>query len=431
MPSRIAKKRLLASRRKKKKLVMSTVVSFGLPSARTNKRTNTPMDWETRVRNLPPRQFLRRYRIDHAGFKKIVERITPYLAPRSKFHPNQTSNELKLSMTLRWCAGASYLDVADMHGVSEGSFYRHLWETIYAIDQAYELPLYGWLNGSGDGVCNEERLAELARGFDAKTTGGHFAGCIGALDGICIKLDGSTLSSTGNPAAFWCRKGFYSLNFQCICDADGRILWCSTLCSGSAHDSTALRLSQLGKLLMNPRHPIQHSPYWIAGDDAYKGPANESSSLLTPFGGTGLSADKDAFNYYQSRLRMAIECCFGSMVHRWGVLQRKLKLTGQLAHCTKLLHVLCKLQNVCTESKLPEHRGRVMTDEYEGRHAADLRGVDWAEWDIPEEYLDKPQGMGSARRATANAQPLREVLRGNLDRTGLERAAHSTYAGYQ
>ena len=212
-----------------------------------------------------------------------------------------------------------------------------------------------------------------------------------------------------------------------MCDGDRRILWCSALTCGSAHDSTALRVTKLGEILEDPNHPIQATPYWIAGDDAYKGIANRSRSLLTPFSGRGLSRDKDCFNYYQSLLRMEIECVFGALVHRWGVLQRKLKFTNHLDHCTSLLHALCKLQNLCTEAKLPEHRGRVMSDDYLGRQAADLRGVDWAEWDIPAEYLDDPCGQLNTKR---DSQPLREDLRAKLATAGWHRPAHS-YTGYQ
>jgi hypothetical protein len=29
---------------------------------------------------------------------------------------------------------------------------------------------------------------------------------------------------------------------------------------------------------------------------------------------------KDDYNYYQSQLRMTIECAFGMLVHRWSIL---------------------------------------------------------------------------------------------------------------
>ena len=41
--------------------------------------------------------------------------------------------------------------------------------------------------------------------------------------------------------------------------------------------------------------------------------------MCSPFRNVS-SGPKDAFNYYHSRLRITIECAFGILVHRWGVL---------------------------------------------------------------------------------------------------------------
>jgi hypothetical protein len=46
------------------------------------------------------------------------------------------SPELKLSMTLRWLAGGSYLDIYQMHGVSYTQFNKSLWMTIDAMNDA-------------------------------------------------------------------------------------------------------------------------------------------------------------------------------------------------------------------------------------------------------------------------------------------------------
>ena len=168
-------------------------------------------------------------------------------------------------------------------------------------------------------------------------------------------------------------KGFHSLNFQVACDAHRRILWCSSKTAGSAHDSMALRLTELGEILEDPDHPIQDTPYWIAGDDAYKGNANLSRSLLTPYWGRNVGKAKDAFNFWQSHLRIEVECTFGALVNRWGLLQRKLEVEG-MDHAVQLMHVLCKVHNVCMERGLPEHKGRVLSDSYRNQTGRELGG---------------------------------------------------------
>ena len=56
------------------------------------------------------------------------------------------STTLKVSMTLRWLAGGSYLDIAAHHGVSHTSFYRFRDAVLEAIllSDAVGLPTLVW-----------------------------------------------------------------------------------------------------------------------------------------------------------------------------------------------------------------------------------------------------------------------------------------------
>lgn len=92
---------------------------------------------------------------------------------------------------------------------------------------------------------------------------------------------------------------------QGICDARYRIIAWTMNCPGSQNDRTAFKFSGFGKLLED-----MPPGYFILGDAAY--PA--SASVLVPFPGTALTISQDAFNYYQSQCRMAIEQAFGIMV---------------------------------------------------------------------------------------------------------------------
>lgn len=92
---------------------------------------------------------------------------------------------------------------------------------------------------------------------------------------------------------------------QAICDAQYRIIAWTMNCPGSQNDRTAFKFSGFQKLL--DKLP---EGFFIVGDAAY--PA--SDLVLVPFPGTKLSATQDAYNYYQSQIRMAIEQTFGIMV---------------------------------------------------------------------------------------------------------------------
>mgnify|MGYP002882810554 CR=1 FL=1 len=207
-------------------------------------------------------------------------------------------------------------------------------------------------------------------------------------------------------------------------DADRRIIWCSALTCGSTHDSAALAYSRLGEILSDKDHPINSTDYWMAGDDAYSGNAKISDSLLTPIPGSDLGVVEDCYNYWQSRLRIEVECCFGALVARFGILQRPLQVS--MEHATLLLSTLSKLHNVCMEQGLPRHAGRVMSDEYgDTATVGDMFGASWVEWNIPSRHFEKVDRDAFRRGRTPVLQRLRgelvEVIRDN----GMRRASRA------
>ena len=64
------------------------------------------MDWSQRRNSLNAFDFRRRYRIDKDGFDEVLSEIDEELPVVVS---NAVPNELKLSMTLRYLAGGSYL----------------------------------------------------------------------------------------------------------------------------------------------------------------------------------------------------------------------------------------------------------------------------------------------------------------------------------
>jgi len=407
-------------------------------------RAKERMVWEERVASLTAKQFRRRYRMTHEAFDYVLEQIEPHLPKQRANVPDQIPNELLLSMALRWAAGGSFLDIADMHGVSEKRFYPLLWITMQAIvDGLPALELMERLDKVAEGA-----LAPLAAEFDRKS-GNLFTGCIGAVDGIHIKIQKPDVHG----AAFFCYKGvgsttaanysdlpmcwvagFFSLNMQCVADSDRRFIWGSVLTCGSTHDVVALELSDLGKTLTDPEHPIQSTEYFIAGDDAYKGVGNRSRSLLCPWPGKAVGKWKDAFNAYQSICRIEVECAFGSLVKKWGVLHRK--LTCSVPHSILLLEALLKLHNMCIDMRVPEERayglrrGRAGVEDGD----ADLSGWEHPDWRVPTKFLDPPpraQGRQTTARRAAQ-QPLRTMLTAKLRASPSckGRPKHTKYTGY-
>jgi hypothetical protein len=68
--------------------------------------------------------------------------------------------------------------------------------------------------------------------------------------------------------------------------------------------------------------------------------------MIVPFKGAKNGA-KDAFNYFHSSLRINIECAFGMLVHRFGMLRKPIPMNISVSKTTSLLMCLCKIHNFC------------------------------------------------------------------------------------
>ncbi|KAJ2942375.1 hypothetical protein O0L34_g15924 [Tuta absoluta] len=70
---------------------------------------------------------------------------------------------------------------------------------------------------------------------------------LGAVDGTHIGIHKPPLNHPTAPGSlFYNRKGFYSINCQVICDANGRIMSVNPNFPGSTHDAVIWRQSELG-----------------------------------------------------------------------------------------------------------------------------------------------------------------------------------------
>jgi len=137
-------------------------------------------------------------------------------------------------VALRFLAGGAPMDIVDIHGVCESTFYLHLHPTLTAIDAVLEWP----------GQLHEDTAywGKISEGFAAFSRGA-LHGCIGAIDGIAIRLQ----KPKGVPDAerYFSRKGHCALNVQATCDAMCRFTWCCPNFCGHMHDSTACECTQL------------------------------------------------------------------------------------------------------------------------------------------------------------------------------------------
>ena len=252
--------------------------------------------------------------------------------------------EVRVAIFIRLLAGASYLDLMVIFDLAEQSVLRSFRLVCDWVSCTFEYPLVKALNTE-----DVEYFDKITHDFAYSASNGVFMGCIGAVDGLAIKIKQPTATKElTDPGAYYCRKGYFALNCQAICDFDKRIAWISTRHIGSCHDSAAFAETRLYGLLQQKSEFLTKNGYFIVGDSAY----NMESFLLVPYPQPAPRSAEDAYNYYHSNCRIRIECTFGEFIMRWGIFWRTLQFDigqiGKMVSCAGLVH------NFIVDERVPD-----------------------------------------------------------------------------
>ena len=218
------------------------------------------------------------------------------------------SGEVKAAISLRLLAGGSYLDLAPLFAVSGSYIYAIFDDFLDWILEAFQFPLVKYIQEE-----NWTALRRIAEAF-SYASNGVFLGILGPLDGLAVRIQSPRLSEVSDPGNYFCRKGFFALNVQAICDRLKRFTWCYPSNKGSTHDSVAFTNSRLYSLLLDKADLLEEKGLYLLGDSAY----NLTPFLLVPYSTDDVRKDAsdmcDAFNFYLSSSRIFIECAFGELV---------------------------------------------------------------------------------------------------------------------
>jgi hypothetical protein len=135
--------------------------------------------------------------------------------------------------TSRYLAGGSYLDLRLLFEVPTPSLYRIVRKVVDAVNDEY------FNEDLVFPTSNVALLAQIQAGFDAMT-GNVMTGCVGAIDGIVIRIQGPSFAeSDGNPRQYYNRKGFFGLVCLAVCDSRKKFTSMSMKCPGSTNDNIA------------------------------------------------------------------------------------------------------------------------------------------------------------------------------------------------
>jgi len=271
---------------------------------------------------------------------KQLEESGDKVALMAKKKGGLISGEAKLGITLRLLAGGSYLDNRLSFKVKFSSQYKILHDVCEKwLDHDSIFPFVLKEMVEGDDV---ESMKTLSDQFSMRASDGHFAGCIGAMDGIALKIGCPQLvrDEVPNPGDYYCHKGFYALNMQAIFDPFKRFLWLSSGHIGSCPDARAFPDTELHKLFLLKAETLRQHGYFLVGDSGYF----LRSFLMTPFAKAASKSDRDNFNYYLSNCRIVSECAFGEFILHWGIfwkcMEFKIQSTQTIINACARLHNL-------------------------------------------------------------------------------------------
>ena len=121
---------------------------------------------------------------------------------------------LRLSIAIRYFAGASPSDLMSSHGVGYSDVYRSVWIIVDTINLCPDLSI---------SFPSRSKQRVFAREFEQKSSVG-FHNCIGCIDGILIWTNKPSkpylLNAKLGCKKFFCgRKKRYGLNMQAVCDS--------------------------------------------------------------------------------------------------------------------------------------------------------------------------------------------------------------------
>ena len=229
--------------------------------------------------------------------------------------------ELCLYCTLRYLAGASYLDIAVFAGISIPSFYRIVRKTTHAITSVNELEIKF--------PMTFEECKVAAAGFENISFQSAIANCIGAIDGYLVAIDTPPQIDVGNVRSYFSgHYQKYGINIQAVCDHLCRFTFVAVAGPGSINDRDAIKET-----------PLPYAAY------------EATEHLVSLFYGVhALDPENDNFNFYGSQCHIRVEMAFGMMSQKWGLL--KCPMSVKISQCANIVMCIAWLHNFTINERL-------------------------------------------------------------------------------
>ena len=387
---------------------------------------------------MGPRIFRRAFRMTFDSFWRLHTILLPFIrtATDKKINyerkggrsggnyspppiPNGViSPSIRLGAAIRYFAGGSPYDIMCVFGISYSEVLSSVWIVVDAINQCPQF------NISYPDSLEEQRA--IAAGFEAASAP-VIKNCAGAIDGILIwtlkpSLKEAKKAGVDQKKILCGRKHKFGLNCQAVSDCRGRILDISIKYGGASSDCLSFEASELYTRLENGlmHQDGDNERFVLFGDNAYL----NTPYMATPF--TNVAGDpnrvaEDSYNFFHSQLRIRIECAFGMLVQRWGILRMAMPWNLSVIKVVALVVAVAKLHNFCIgESNIPERvpqmldRDRLHVMNAEGGYVG--LGNDDPQQDtlVPTDVMHLGEHFDDVPRNSRRSRPVSDLPRTRL-----------------
>lgn len=301
--------------------------------------------------------FRRRFRLTKESVQYLHSLIGNQLEPKTTRPGTSLSALDKILITLRYYAtGCYHLVSADFFGVAESTVCRivpDVSDKIAALREMFiNMPI------------TDEELNQKKRDFY------HVAGMpavIGAIDGTLVKIQ--EVGGAQNKTDFFCRKQFYAVNVQIVCDAHAVVQDIVARWPGSIHDETVFLNSNIFERFLNGEFKRNGRESLLLGDGGYR----SETFLAVPLRQTNRPRTRAENMYQQAHIssRNVVERFNGQWKKRFpclwfGMRFRKIETVLNVIVATAVLHNICKMHGDFMPPQLSQNQ------EVEYNEALDL-----------------------------------------------------------
>lgn len=288
---------------------------------------------ESNAFHLSDSRFVELFRLNKELVRQLMDLITPHFPqqPLNRGRGSKVTLEIAVLATLRFYATGAYqrsLGQDFNFGISQASASKWIHKITEIIDHHIANMFINFPNRRDERQLNKATFMQRA----------GFPGCVGVIDCTHVAI----LKPRQDEHNFLNRKGFHSLNVQCICDPNLKILNLHTNYGGATHDSFIWRHSAI-QTYMRQLHDFGEVGSWLIGDSGYP----LQPYLMKPFLNPAPDSPESRFNVALCSARNVIERTFGVLKMRFRCLLKERVarydpyFVGMLVTACGVLHNMC------------------------------------------------------------------------------------------